>query len=290
MKYLIVFLSFLFCGYCVAEATLKIALDWTLNPHHTPFILADVNGYFKEEGISVSFHPASSSQEGCRLAAAGAYDFACTHEAQLFFMHQKNIHLIPVAYLIPTTLEVIISRVPYKDLKGKTLAHGSSGAGNLTHRVIASVLSSQGLTETDVTLLMAKNALMSGFLSKNIDVVFNAYKTYQIIDLECHTSEPFFVWELKEFGVPTFASLIVVAGPHVCIADRLKLERALQKAIDYIHKNPHAACAKMLNYRFELNTPENKRVWDRLYPLFADHVSPALYATQRHALEQFCKL
>ncbi|MES2252155.1 MAG: ABC transporter substrate-binding protein [Pseudomonadota bacterium] len=287
----------------IAAVPVKIALEWFLNPHHAPFIIAHTNGYFAEEGLDVTFYPANGSQEGCRQAQQGSVDFAITHEPQVLILNAKGMHLKTVAVIIPETLEVILSTVPLNPLTekpcekpcekkssplaGKTIAHGSSGAGSLTFSVMDQFLKSQNLTEDDVTLIMAKNCLVSGFIAGQIDVVFNIYRTYQLHDIKKHMKRPFFVYELQAFGVPSFASMVLVCGATVPAEIRLKMRCALQKAVAFILENPDAAYECVRLYRPELDTTENKDVWPSVHPAFAKDVTPMPSTT---ALKAFLQL
>lgn len=261
----------------VAKTPVKIALEWFLNPHHAPFIIAQTKGYFADEDLDVAFYPANGSQEGCRQALQGSVDFAITHEPQVLIMDAKGMPLETVAVIIPETLEVILSAIPLnkadKALLGKTIAHGSSGAGSLTFAVMHQVFKNLNLTEDDVTIIMAKNCLVTGFIAGNIDVVFNLYRTYQLHDIKKHMTRPFFVYELKDFGVPTFASMVLVCGATVSTEMKAKMTHALQKAVDYIHGNPDAAYECVRLYRPELDTIENKDVWPSVHPIFAKDVT-----------------
>ena len=263
-----------------------VALEWFLNPHHAPFIIADTNGYFTEEGLSVTFYPANGSQEGCRQALQGTVDFAITHEPQVFIFNARGMHLDTVATVIPETLEVILSQVPLNQLRGKTIAHGSSGQGNLTFAVMDQFLENQKLTQKDVSIIVAKNCLVSGFLSGTIDVVFNIYKTYQLHDIRAHMTKPFFVHELKDFGVPSFASMVLVCGRAVPMDVRHRMQRALQKAVDFIHHNPDASYDCVRRYRPELDTNENQNVWPLVHPVFAKDVT-FVCAERQAALKAF---
>ncbi|MES2608003.1 MAG: ABC transporter substrate-binding protein [Pseudomonadota bacterium] len=260
------------------KTPVKITLEWFINPHHTPFIIAQTNGYFADEDLDVTFYPANGSQEGCRQALQGSVDFAITHEPQVLIMDAKGMSLETVAVIIPETMEVILSLIPLdkagNNLLGKTLAHGSSGAGSLTFAVMHQVLKSQNVSEKDVTIILAKNSSVSGFIANKIDVVFNLYRTYQLHDIKKHMKRPFFVYELKDFGVPTFASMVLVCGTTVSTDVKSKVARALQKAVDYIHTNPDAAYEHVRLYRSELDTTENKDLWPSVHPIFAKDVTP----------------
>ena len=290
---LIVILLFLFTTAATAASSktpVKIALEWFLNPHHAPFIIAQTKGYFSDEGLDVTFYPANGSQEGCRQALQGSVDFAITHEPQVLIMDAKGMHLETVAVIIPETLEVILSAIPLnkaeKALLGKTVAHGSGGAGSLTFAVMHQVLKNLDLTENDVTIIMAKNCLVTGFIAGNIDVVFNLYRTYQLHDIKKHMKRPFFVYELKDFGVPSFASMVLVCGATVPADVKLKMTRVLQKAVDYIHNHSDAAYECVRLYRPELDTVENKDVWPLVHPIFAKDVTPI---ASMAALKDFLK-
>ncbi|MDP3372441.1 MAG: ABC transporter substrate-binding protein [Candidatus Paracaedibacteraceae bacterium] len=269
--------------------TVRIALEWFLNPHHAPLIIAQTNGYFADEGLAVNFHPASGSQEGCLQANRGTVEFAITHQPQLLLLADKGIALDIAAVLIPSTLEVILSTCPLDQLLGKTLAHASSGSGSLTFRIMDQFLKSQNLKEGDVNVILAKHGLVSGFMAGQIDVIFNVYKTYQLHDIKKQIKKPFYMYLFKDFNIPSFASMVLACGPAVPTNLRLKIARALQRAIDFIHKNPGEAYDKVRLYRAELDTPENKEVWPIVHPEFAKDVSPKSLPDNKY-LKKFLEL
>jgi putative hydroxymethylpyrimidine transport system substrate-binding protein len=273
--------------------SIKVALEWFLNPHHAPFIIAQTKGYFAEEGLAVDLQPTKGSQQGCLQAYQGSVDFALTHEPQILIMAKKGIHLNAVAVLIPQTLEVVLSNIALdqnvspQPLMGKVIAHDSCGGGNLTVAMIHQFLIHQHLTEDDVTLLLAKNAVVSGFIAGKIDVVFNVYKTYQLHDIKKHKKQPFFVYELKDFGVPAFASMVLIGSAHVPDMVREKMRLALQKAVNFIHESPAEAFDCVRAYRPELDTSENKEAWPLIHPVFSVDVRP--YDMCRDELREFLK-
>jgi putative hydroxymethylpyrimidine transport system substrate-binding protein len=285
--FLLAYFVFENASYSEKLQSVKIALEYFLNPHHAPIIVAIQNGYFKEENLQVSLYSASGSQEGCRQAASGGADFALTHEAQMLILGEKGLNLTPIAYLIPDTLEIILSRCPLDQIKGKVISHSSSGAGSLTFALIHQFLKSQNLSENDVTLILGKNALVQMFLAGKVDVVFNVYKTYQLYDVQKHNSNPYYVWPLKQFGIPAFASMVMVCGDHVPADVRLKMQRALQRAIDFIHASPDKTLDLLLTYKPELDSESNKAVWPMVKDVFSISIDPSAYAEQINKLKGF---
>lgn len=60
---------------CYAKP-LIVYLDWFLNPHHAPLIIAQQNGLFKKHGLEVTLVNASDSEEGSKQVAIGNADIA----------------------------------------------------------------------------------------------------------------------------------------------------------------------------------------------------------------------
>lgn len=251
---------------------IRVALEWFLNPHHAPFIIAQTNGYFADEGLDVSLQTANGSQEGCRHVMHGIADFAITHEPQVLILNAKGFALDVVAVLIPEPLEVCLSTQPLSELKGKTIAHDSAGAGSLTFAVLKQILRAQNLTDQDVTILMSKNALVAGFLAGKVDVILNVYRTYQLKDIQRHMKRPFHVYAYSDFGVPNFASMVLVCARTLPHDIRAKMQRALQRAVTDIHNNPDLAFERIKKIRSELDTPENKSAWYGIVSVFASNI------------------
>ncbi len=268
--------SFLF--QAVQAERLRLALEWLINPHHAPIIIAITQGFFAEEGLEVELIQAHGSLQGCIQASVGVVDLALTNEAQWIIQTDKGLDLEPVLTLIAQPLEVVISSVPLSKLKSKRIGHSSSGVG-FSASVLDHILEQQGLTSEDITAVHTKYGLIASLVNGQVDAVINAYRTYAIVDLKLHGKE-FYVYPYEDLGVPSFAAQVIVANVKVTLQTKQALQRALEKACQFLKENPSKAWKIFKAYKPELDTPANQAIWPMVIDLFK--VEPLNINSHKH--------
>ena len=269
-----------------ASTPIKISLDWLLTPHHAPLVIGIEKGFFREQGLDVTLIGSMGSLEGCKQAAAGNVDFALALEPQWIIQTANGLNLKGVCTLIPTPLEVFVSRIPLSELKGKRIGHCSSGVG-FSAAVLREILTQQKISMDEVELIYTRSSLASCLMSGQVDAVTNIYRTYGLVDIQKYRQD-FYVYPLENLGIPPFAALIVVAGPGVSSEIQAKLVAALKKSCDYVQKNLEEGWAVFKGHGLELDTPTNKDVWGVIVPLF--DINPLDTASPHHQkLAEFLK-
>ncbi|RZI46932.1 ABC transporter substrate-binding protein [Candidatus Finniella inopinata] len=268
----------IFLSSCDQQPPLRLTLDWVLNPHHAPLVIALTQGFFKEEGLQVDLIPAQGSLEGCIQVAASAADLALTTESQWIIQKDKGLDLEPVLTLISQPLEVFVSRVPLHQLKGKRIGHASSGVG-FSAAVLRKILKNQGLTENDIIDVHTKHGLVAALVNHQVDAIVNAYRTYIAVDLKGHNGK-FHIYPYEDLGIPVFAAQVMVANPRISSKTKQALQRALKKACQFIHQNPDEAWMIFKTHRPELDTAANQALWPLIGKMF--NVDPLPVSEERH--------
>lgn len=71
--------------------TLKVALEWFLNPDHLPMIAGVVNGKYKEAGIELEIIAPDEHYDGFDRLKEGKIDIHCNEPLHLFEHHFDSI-------------------------------------------------------------------------------------------------------------------------------------------------------------------------------------------------------
>jgi NitT/TauT family transport system substrate-binding protein len=120
-----------------APVELKMILNWKYEGPQGWFFLADDRGYFRDEGIEISFDQGNGSAAGVPLVANGSYDLAFGDINALTELAAKRADNMPVAvavlynrppFVIATKADSPIAKPA--DLVGKTLG-GAANDGAL---------------------------------------------------------------------------------------------------------------------------------------------------------------
>src|SRR5688500_433636 len=107
MKRLLFVVNILFCHFDFAATSVKKltdALDWYPNPDHAPLIVAQQQGYFKEQGLDVKLLAPADPNDPPKWAAAKKADIAITYQPQFIEQVDQGLPLIRIGTLIDRPL------------------------------------------------------------------------------------------------------------------------------------------------------------------------------------------
>lgn len=283
MKHLLTALAILAAAPAMAQDKMTLLLDWFVNPDHGPIIIAEENGYFKEQGLEVEVVAPADPSLPPRLVAAGQADLAVSYQPQLHLQIHEGLPLKRVGTLVATPLNclLVLEDGPIKtpaDLKGKKI--GFSVAG-VEEAVLAAVLGKYGVTLDDIEMVNVNFSLSPSLMSGQVDAVIGAFRNFELnqMDIEGVPGNCFYI---EEEGVPSYDELIYVANPELMDAD--KIERflaATEKATQYIVNNPDKSWEIFSATAVELQDELNARAWVDTLPRFA--LRPAGFDAGRYS-------
>lgn len=270
MKFLTIFALFL--NLAIARP-IKVYLDWFLNPHHAPLVVAQQAGLFDKHGLQVTLVAAGGSEEGSRQVAAGAADFAVSKQsAHLIRCCNQRMPIVRIGTLINRPLECLIAAENIKtlaDLKGRRIGYTSSSI-EFAQLSLATLLATVNLKLSDVTLVPIASGMVSSFMSHNVDAIFSAYRTYELADIRQHRSDVN-VFYYEDNGMPSYDQVILIANRSK-VNDAKAFIAALQEAVDLIHYSPEQAWGYYIKQAPEQNTPQNKKVFMGVVGFFVQNV------------------
>ncbi len=114
----------------LASQKLTLMLDWFVNPDHAPIFVAQQQGFFKQQGLSVTIIPPADPSDPPKLVAVGKVDIAIDYQPHVLISKAQGLPLVQVGTLVATPLNAlaVLQSSPYKtikDLKGKTIGYSS---------------------------------------------------------------------------------------------------------------------------------------------------------------------
>ena len=74
----------------VEKPNIKVMMDWTIQGTHAPFVLADIKGYFKQEGLTVTIDRGTGAGNTANAVGGGAYDFGWVDTPTLVKFNAQN--------------------------------------------------------------------------------------------------------------------------------------------------------------------------------------------------------
>lgn len=273
IKKILFFSLLIFCEITFAgkQKPLIVVLDWFINPNHAPLFVADQEGFFTQQGITVKFIPPADPYAGEKMVAANKADIAITYQPTLMYKVTNGLPLIRFATLVNTPLNslTVLKQGPIhslKDLKGKRIGYSTAGSNNI---MLNTMLKTAGLNRNEIELINVKFNLTQALLTGKIDGFTDGMRNFEPIIMEL-AGKPVRIFYPEQYGLPTYDELILVANKNKINNPALiKFVKALQQGVDYLQKNPKKSWQKFAENHPELNNVLNEKVWFATLPYFA---------------------
>lgn len=270
--------------YAADLEKLIVVLDWFPNPDHAPLIVAQQQGFFKEQQLDVELIGPADPTDPPKLIAAGKADIGITYQPEFMQQVDRGLPLIRVGTLIDKPLDCIVALKSsgiktIKDLKGKRIGSGSGGISNL---MLKTALFNAGLNEKDINLINVKYNLTQSLLAKQVDAVTGVMRNFEIPQIESR-GEEFVAFYPEDNGIPNYSVLIFIAHLNQQSDPRIKrFMLAIKKAVKYIDEHPQASWMLFAKTYPESNNKVNHDAWFATMPYFAEE--PATFEPQEWQL------
>ncbi|ARS53941.1 ABC transporter substrate-binding protein [Kushneria konosiri] len=272
------------------ESSLRLMLDWYVNPSHGPIIIAQQKGYFRDLGLNVTIDTPADPTAPPKLVAAGREDLALGYQPQLHLQVDEGLPVKRVGTLIGTPLNVLMVRADsdihqIDDLKGKRVGYSVGGVEEV---LLAAMLKHSGLGMNDIELVNVNFALTPALLSQQVDAVTGAFRNFEPAQMSQEGVEgrAFFI---EEEGVPIYDELIFLANTETLDEKRPLISRfmkAVEKASMWIVNHPEQSWETFKAYDPSLDNEVNHKAWEASIARFA--LRPAALDTARyHDFESF---
>lgn len=276
MKKLALLLISLFVAATLhAEPTqdkLTVILDWTPNTTHAPLIIAEQQGYFKEQGLTVQFiHPEHPSDPS-KLVAENKADIGLTYEPWLIEHVDQGLPIIRIGTLIDKPLNCVVALKgkgikTLGDLKGKEIGTSSN---RLTTIILESMLEKQGMTTKDIKTVNVGANLAEALLSKKVDAISGTLRNLEVPMLELRGNK-LVVFFPEEHGIPNYSELVFITNTaHVRDPRFPRFLAAVKKAVRYLDEHPQEAWDQFTKQYPYLSNALNREYWFATMPYFAE--------------------
>ena len=228
--------------------TLRVALEWFLNPDHLPFIVAEAQGWFAEEGLQITLIEPKEHFDAFEAFAADELDIAITEPIHLLQDLAQGQELRGFARFLHTNGGVMVlgkSGITRPiELAGKRIQYpGAPGPGGPA--IINTMIVADGGTASELTPVN-HGFLHTDALEKDLaDAATLVFYNFEIVEARHKGLEPK-MFALKDYGVPDFCQLILVTPPAILEQRKQDLERfvqVLRRGIDFVKQQPKEAAA-----------------------------------------------
>jgi putative hydroxymethylpyrimidine transport system substrate-binding protein len=253
---------------------ITVILDWFVNPDHAPLIVAQQQGFFKQQGLDVKLIAPSDSTDGPKLVAAGHADIAVTYQPQFMLDQHQGLPLQWIATMVNQPLDCLVAlkNGPIKtlhDLKGKRIAH----VAGFSTVILSAMLNHNGVKLNQVKQVAMSHDLTQGLMAGRIDAFTGAMRNIEPFEMQIAGKPPRLFYPEKN-GVPPYDELILVVNKNEANTPNIKkFVVALQQGMNYLKQHPKKSWQAFDKAYPELNNQLNHLSWQASIPYFADNVT-----------------
>jgi ABC-type nitrate/sulfonate/bicarbonate transport system substrate-binding protein len=227
---------------------LRLGLEWFLNPDHVPFLIGQEMGWFKEEGIDLELVEPEEHLDAMAEIEAGKMDAAITEPIHLVADRAKGQSVVGWARFLHTNGGVMylngrgIERP--RDMAGKRVQYpGAPGRGGKA--IVKTMIEADGGRCDPDQLAPVNNGFYhtDALADDKADVATLIFYNFEIIEARGRKLPAEF-FALKDWGVPDFCQLILIASPDQLERRRPTFRRLLsvvRRGLDFIHQYPAEA-------------------------------------------------
>jgi putative hydroxymethylpyrimidine transport system substrate-binding protein len=261
---------------------LTVVLDWFINPDHAPLFVAQQQGFFQQQGLTVNFVPPADPANPAKFVAIGKADLAITYQQQLVLDVNAGMPLVRIATLIGTPLDCIVVRADsaihsIADLKGKRVGYSMDTFGDA---MLSTMLKQHGLSLSDVKRTRVGYDLVQALLSNNVDAITDVVRNFEPLEMAL-AGHPARVFYAEENGMPPYDEFVIVANRQHLTDPRLpRFVKALTLGVQYLVNHPEESWQLFAKNHPELNNELNHRAWLATLPRFA--LTPAAFDQSRY--------
>jgi ABC-type nitrate/sulfonate/bicarbonate transport system substrate-binding protein len=199
-------------SYTGPVAKVKLALDWTPNTNHTGIYVAQQKGWYRQQGIDLTFLPYSSNVAPEQLVATGQADFGISFTESVTADRALGQPLVSIAAILQHNTSALVSlKSSGLDTVAKLAGKRYAGFGAPYEQpVISQVLSCGGASNTAfqniTTTLDPIQALKSG----QFDFAW-VYEGWEVIEAQREGLQ-LNIFPLIDYCMPDYYSPVIITN------------------------------------------------------------------------------
>ncbi|WP_022835709.1 ABC transporter substrate-binding protein [Salisaeta longa] len=228
--------------------SLRLGLEWFLNPDHTPLLVAQAHGWFEAAGIDLTLIEPEEHLDAVDAIAEGAMDLAITEPLHLAEDCADGHSAVGITRFLHTNGGVMyrtdtgISRP--RDMAGTRIQYpGAPGPGGPA--IVGTMIEADGGPyDPDAFTRVNRGFYHTDALADDAaDVATLAFYNFEMVEAR-HRSLDVGFFALKDWGIPDFCQLILITTPERLDAQQetfARFLRVLRRGIDVVHQRPEEA-------------------------------------------------
>jgi NitT/TauT family transport system substrate-binding protein len=260
----------------VEKTPVRVQLAWVPTIEYSPFYIADHNGYFADEGLSVQFVNGGFDKDGTPIdqmqrVASGQADFGMASADQLLVARSKGAPIVAIATFYQRSPIAWVSLAdknitkPQDFIGKKIFVDVNSGSTGIAY---AAMMSSLGIDRSTITEVPADDFSLKPLTSGRVDVI-TAFVNNQPVQLQLQGYKVNVILA-SDYGIDTYANVIFTTQDMI---DKHPDEvqhflNATLKGIQAAVSNPQDAVLATVAQSSDLNQESESNSMTQALPLF----------------------
>lgn len=224
---------------------LRLGLEWFLNPHHLPFLVALEKGWFEAVGIDARLVEPEQRLDLGDDVATGRLEVAISRPHQLVRDRARGKEIVGFARFLHTNGGVLfltgagVERP--RDMAGRRIQYPDApGPGGPA--IVATMVEADGgaCDPADFTPVNNGYRHVDALLEDKADLATPVFLNIEVVEAHVRGLRAG-CFALKDWGVPDFCQLILVTSEELLFERRgllLRLVQVLRRGIDFVHERP----------------------------------------------------
>ena len=229
--------------------TLRIGLEWFINPDHVPLFIAREKGWLAQGDVALELVEPAAHLDAFAAIRAGELDLAVTEPIHLVADLAHGDDVVGFARFLHTHGGVMylggrgIERP--RDMAGKRGQYpGAPGLGCLA--IVRSMIEADG-GDPSAALTPVNHGFKhtDALLEDRADLATLVFHNFEILEARSRGADAR-LFDLASWGVPDFCQLILISSPERLSQKRAAVEvllRAMRRAIMLVRESPDEARA-----------------------------------------------
>ena len=230
--------------------TLRLGLEWFLNPDHAPLLVAQEHGWFADANIALEIVEPDAHMDAVDAIEEGALDVAITEPLHLVEDRAAGAPVVGFARFLHTNGGVMylkgrgIERP--RDMKNARIQYpGAPGPGGPA--IVQTMIEHDGGTANPDAFTPVNNSFYhtDALADDKADVATLVFYNFELVEA-AHRGLDAGFFALKDWGIPDFCQLIMITAPAHLDARRdtfSRFVRVLRRGVDFLHQEREAAAA-----------------------------------------------
>lgn len=262
---------------------ISFLLNWQATPYHIPIYIAQLKGYFKEQGVDISILEPSNPSDVTELIGSGKVDMGLKAMVHTLAAKARGFPVTSIASLLDEPFTGILYlegsgiTPDFQSLRGKKIGY----VGEFGKIQIDELTKHYGMTPDDYTAVRCGMNVAKYIIEGKIDAGIGI-ECIQQVELEEYLKEKgrpitdakmLRIDKLAELGCCCFCTILYICNDKFLAANPEKVKKflkAIKKATDYVLSEPKKAWEEYIDFKPNLATELNSKMFQRCFAYFSD--------------------